>query len=272
MKRIININLLLIIIVLATGCFKEHSEVLPGGENSASIIVTNVSSGFYNLLDLDNAEVSFSIDAAPNSQEIASVDILGSYNSVNEADFVTITTVNSLPATITISAAQAASTAGIPVEDIAVGDIFRYKFRINTVSGNEVLPAASVNASAACPSALEGTYSATATGTSTDGCCPGEVTVESTVTVTRTGDGVYTINDFSGGLYLEWYAVYGISSPDQSPGTFRDVCGELTIFNTNEPFGTAVTGSGSVDENTGVITYTWTNGYDDTGTVILTPN
>ena len=129
-----------------------------------------------------------------------------------------------------------------------------------------------------CPSSLAGTYTSTTTGTSTDGCCPGEVTTESTVTLTETGTGTYTINDWSANLYRVWYGPdggdYGI---DQAfidgggmEGVLIDACAVLSSSTTEEPFGESLTVSGSVAPD-GVITYDWSNGWGDGGTVVLTP-
>ncbi|GLR19225.1 hypothetical protein [Portibacter lacus] len=126
-----------------------------------------------------------------------------------------------------------------------------------------------------CPSNIAtGTYTSTATGTSTDGCCPDVTTVESTVTITAVSEGNYSISDFSAGIYLEWYDVYGITPDFQTDGRlsadFGDICNNLSGTFT-EPFGTASSLTGSYDPATGVITYSWITGYDDKATVVLTP-
>lgn len=125
-----------------------------------------------------------------------------------------------------------------------------------------------------CPSDLAGTYSAATTGTSTDGCCPGEVTTTSTVTLTDLGGGSYLISDWSGGIYFAWYEIYGITAAFVNGGglngNITDVCGTIS-GSFGEPFGTGITLTGSVNEASGVITYSWVNGYDDQATVVLTP-
>ena len=107
-------------------------------------------------------------------------------------------------------------------------------------------------------------------GTSTDGCCPGEVSVSGNVvivaSVTTT---TFSVSDFSGGLYFEWYDVYGIEGPNDSPGTLSYNCQEVGFVSTTEPFGTAVQGGGTFNPGTGRIVYTWFNGYGDRGTVTL---
>lgn len=122
-----------------------------------------------------------------------------------------------------------------------------------------------------CNSDIGGTYTSTTTGTSTDSCCPNETTVTGTVTLTDNGNGFYTISDWSAGMYLEWFDVYGITATTDLTTEIRDICDAIGAGDFNEPFGQAVQLSGSRDAATGVITYTWTSGWGDQATVTLTP-
>ncbi len=129
-----------------------------------------------------------------------------------------------------------------------------------------------VNTSITCtPFDISGTYLViSAKGTSTDGCCPGEVTVSgNTVQITMSTPSTFAVSDITGGLYFEWYDVFGITSPNDTPGNIVYNCGEVTVANSPEPFGTIFTGDGVFDNTTGRITYTWTNGFADQGMVIL---
>ncbi len=123
------------------------------------------------------------------------------------------------------------------------------------------------------PLDISGTYLViSASGTSTDGCCPGIITVSGdfvTLSVNPGNPALFTVSDFSGGLYLEWYDVYGITSPNQSPGILNYNCQEVNFTGTTEPFGTSVQGGGPFDPGTGLLTYTWVNGYGDQATVVL---
>lgn len=122
---------------------------------------------------------------------------------------------------------------------------------------------------ACTPIPVGGTYLSVTTGQSTDGCCPDQVTdLASIVTIEENGDGGYTVSDFSAGMYLEWYDVYGITADFALPATLS-INGSDVIVDGSEPFGTAITGTGTYDKCTGDITYTWKNGYDDTATVNL---
>jgi len=121
------------------------------------------------------------------------------------------------------------------------------------------------------PLDISGTYLVeSAVGTSTDGCCPNETTVSgNTVEVVALSATTFSVTDITGGLYFEWYDVYGITGPEDSPGTLSYNCQEVNVINTTEPFGTAVQGGGPYDPATHRIVYTWFNGYGDTGTVTL---
>jgi len=126
-----------------------------------------------------------------------------------------------------------------------------------------------------CPTRnIAGDYTSTTTGTSTDDCCPDVSTVEDEVQIVEISDGEYQISDWSAGLYVFWYEIYGITPELVSAGALNaqisvlcdDVSAEFT-----EPFGTIATITGKVDLGTGTITYSWVNEFDDKATVTLTP-
>ncbi len=126
-----------------------------------------------------------------------------------------------------------------------------------------------------CPTRnIAGDYTTTTTGTSTDPCCPDVTTVEGEVSIVEISEGEYEIFDWSAGLYGFWYVGFGITADFVAGGGMStqvsvlcdDVSAELT-----EPFGTPATITGKVNLETGIVTYTWINGFDDTATVTLTP-
>ena len=126
-----------------------------------------------------------------------------------------------------------------------------------------------------CESNLEGTYTVVANGVSTDPePTPDEnpaVNFTSEVTLEKSGNFfTYTMSDFSGGLYYLWYDIYGY--PETWPCEIQDLCGEISYLNLVEGFGSPVSGGGSVDPVSGVITI---NGradeWGDTWTLVLTP-
>lgn len=192
-------------------------------------------------------------------------------------------------ATITVTIEEALSAMNLSKADIDGGDFFEFRLALTDTQGR-VFTNTNLSGDVAggayyrspffyrvpvvCPSDLGGEYTATTTGTSTDPCCPDETTLENqTVTLTQVSGTDYEISDWSAGLYQEWYEIYGITPEYVAGGgmigTITDACGGIS-GSFGEPFGTTTTISGSVDA-AGVITYTWTNGFDDTATVILTP-
>ncbi len=253
------------------GCYKSHDEIVPQGANSGGIVVKKINSGFFNFSDLANANVSFDLDLAPNSKAVSSVDVSASLNSTASANFKHVTTLNTLPGTVSVTAAQAATALGVDISSFKLGDIVRFRFKVNFADGTSASSSANVIAPFSCPSDLAGTYTSFSDATSTDGCddCGELMQFESTVTITKLSDGVYRLSDFSAGAYLTWYSSYGISAATNLSCTIRDVCNAISFDPFNEPFQTAVIASGSYNPTTRVLTYTWKNGYDDQGTVRL---
>lgn len=127
-----------------------------------------------------------------------------------------------------------------------------------------------------CPSRnVAGSYTVTATGQSTDSCCPDPASLSGgTVDIVDNGDNTWTIFDWTGGLYGFWYEQFGVTPEYIANGglnaTISVICDDFTAEFT-EPFNTTATISGKVNQETGIITYDWTNGFDDTGNVVLTP-
>ncbi len=172
---------------------------------------------------------------------------------------------------------------GLTADDLSGGGQFDITSTITTVDGatfRSTNSSATVNGSAfrgffdyslfvVCPSDLAGTYAVATEGTSTDGCCPGPYSVEAEVTLTETAPGEYEISDWSGGLYIEWYTIYGIL-PSHMPGSIKDACGVITLLTDAEPFGESLKGDGIVNDD-GTITLSWVTGYGDKGTLTMTP-
>ena len=172
---------------------------------------------------------------------------------------------------------------GLSASDLAGGGRFDVAGTVTTVdgavfrSGNS---SAAVNGAAfrgffdytlfvVCPSDLGGTYSVVTTGTSTDGCCSGmEWNVETEVTLTDNGSGEYEISDWTGGLYTEWYTIYGIND-SHLPGTIKDACNVVDLLTDTEPFGETLKGDGRVNAD-GTISLKWETGYGDKGTLTMT--
>jgi len=236
-------------------------------DNKGAIaVISNVQGGFFNLLDKENTTVSFDLEG--KGETVSSIDVFKSYNG---GDAVMHANVSPGPVSVTLQ--EAIDGLGVSLDDVAVGDVVQLSFETNTSTGT-FKSGETLDIPASCPSSLAGDYTSTTSGTSTDGCCPGTFTAERDITLTEVSGGVYTVSDFSAGLYFDWYEVYGITAANETDGALNaqltDICGDITGTGT-EPFGTAIAITGSVDASTGVITYTWTNGFDDTGSVVMTP-
>ncbi|MBX2817662.1 MAG: hypothetical protein KTR24_16755 [Saprospiraceae bacterium] len=186
---------------------------------------------------------------------------------------------------ITVTGTDLINALGLTADDLAGGGQFDVAGTVTTTDGqvftaNNSSP--TVNGAGfrgffdytlfvVCPSELGGTYSGVATGTSTDPCCPDETTVNADITLTATaGGGEYTISDWSGGLYFEWYDVYGINGPSDTEGDIKDACTIITLLTDGEPFGESLKGSGKANAD-GTVNLKWSNGYGDQGTLVLTP-
>ena len=254
--------------IAAVSCYDDNGvgySSIDLEEKGAVVKVSNIVGGFFNLLDKENTAIS--ADLSTIGEDVSNITIYKSYNGGSP---VLVTSMS--PGTFSTTLVDAVDGLNVTLDDVAVGDVFTYTFQVESPSGT-YNSENSLKITASCPSDLAGEYSAETSGTSTDGCCPGVVTAMSDVTITGS-NGDYVISDFSTGLYFTWYSVYGITEGMQTDGTLnaslKDVCGSIT-GTAAEPFGTEVTIEGSVDNDTGVITYTWVNGYNDTATVTLTP-
>lgn len=271
MKYTKNISCLLLLLMAFgwTACeFGGVEDATPDFQEGVMPQITEVNQGFYNLLDLENAFVDFSVEAVGS----ANVEKVNIYQRFNGGAPVLLTSVNSLPADINIDLSEAAQTAQVNPGDLVPGNSFVYTFEIETTDGRTLSSGTTVKADAACPSAIaEGTYAAVSGGTSTDGCPnPNPVVdLDYTVEITALGAGRYEISDFSAGVYQAMYGTcYGYTF--ETGATIVDVCNELS-FSLTEAFGCDVVGSGSYDPETGNITYSWSNCFGDTGEVVLTP-
>lgn len=94
------------------------------------------------------------------------------------------------------------------------------------------------------------------------------------VVITSEGGNVYSVADFSGGLYsVGPYAdAYGTDNVDNSL-VFSDVCGNISWTGQSDPWGAInMNGVNSVDPATGVITISWfCVGYGENGVSVYTP-
>jgi hypothetical protein len=125
-----------------------------------------------------------------------------------------------------------------------------------------------------CESNLAGVYNVTTTYGFHDFLPDYQSNTIEGVVITSEGGNVYSVTDFSGGLYSvgPYAAAYGTGAADNSL-TFSDICGNIAWTGQTDPWGSISTdGVNSVDLETGVITISWiADFYGETGVSIYTP-
>lgn len=253
-------------VMLVLSCAKDKNDYFD--QKNTSSIVPTPAAGFINLLKLSTEDVNIKVKQDVGT-EISAIAVSASYGKAGA--LTPITTLNGKEGTFSSKVTDLLSKLNKSPNDVKVGENIIFYFDVTDGTGFVSRDRNTVVLPFSCPSELAGTYTSVTSGTSTDACCPTpEADFASEVTLVKLSDGKYQINDFSAGLYLKWYNVYGIASVNDSPGKIQDICGNLSFFDTTEPFATPITGTGTVNIDTKVITYTWKNGYDDTGTVVLT--
>ena len=237
---------------------------------AVSPIIESITSSFFELSDLDNAFVEFKV-TAEFPTEVSKIFVKVGYND-NTAILPPYT---SIPVTVKLTVSEVAAVLGVNINDLELGDVFSFQLLVENVDGITTYSNVVLNATVACASSLDGAYTCVANGSSTDdGPTPDEnPAVNYTTTITLTGtavNGEYIISDFSGGLDTYWYDIYGLSG--DYPGMIKDVCGDLSYINTSGPYGSPISGSGSVDEVTGVITlHGVADAWGDEWDLVLTP-
>jgi len=232
---------------------------------STDLVLSGFSSDILDGNDGDAAEITFTV-TPEGPVDLESVDVFVNYN---DGGAILLRNITDLPSTQTFTIMQLTMALGINFADVSPGDGFVLTYGLNS-NGRTCPSTVLTSVPFQCNSDLGGMYDVTAVGTSTDACCPDETTVSTVVTLTDNGGGAYTISDWSGGLYFEWYDIYGIEATS-NVGDIKDVCAVITLVTETEPFGETLEGSGSVDTGTGVITLSWLNGYGDRGTLTMTP-
>ena len=266
-----------------TSFIELNDGVVPNMTKSAT------TDGFFNLINLNNGEnvtIGFSADIAQGSA--ASTDIVAVYKTAAGPVYsttlfsdVTLPQDFSLSISDIVAAFSEISTSG----DIVVGDVITISARFTMDDGTVLnivnddgtsgvganiqttgLFTTVLSYPVSCPSDLGGNYSVISNGENTDGQ-PAAVNLAYDVTITDLGGGSYEISDFSGGVYVFWYNIYGLTW--EQPGVFTDVCGSLSgTF--GDAWGQAVPATGSVSPD-GTISIHWDNPWGDFGDSVFTP-
>lgn len=226
-------------------------------------VITEVGSSFFDILDIENAYVNFTVTADQTIAE--SITIEKTYKGTRTE----IGTFTSFPVTINVTAEEAVSDiSGVTVGDIDLGDTFLFEVIVTSKSGLRTRSNVIVNAPVACKSDLGGTFTfatiVSAVGEDGDlSGCDGGVTGEGSFI--ENGAGFYRISDATFGQYdCAW-------GDNPATGvTLTDVCNELTVGGSDQ-YGLVY--SFVILSNNGTdLEIEWSNSYGDKGKSVLTRN
>jgi len=246
----------LLLMLMAVAFVACEEEVIEPFENYASDgalpVPSNVSPNFFDFVDFDAATTSFDL-AVKGDASVSSIDVMISYNGAPRA---LLTTINSFPGNVSVTGPEVAAAAGVPVDSVKLKDNFTFSFIMETSAGT-LLPNTTVSIPVSCPSDLAGTYDVSTTYAQHD-FLPDFPSNTMDMEVEQVADGIYSVSDFSGGLYsvgpyVTYYGTTGL------PVEFQEICNEITWTNQSDPWQTLLidpNGTNAVDPAAGTITIT----------------
>ncbi len=142
MKNLKFLTILCCIFIAFTSCEDDDKDRFEFGapdnvEGRAGVFVTaDILTGVINGNDIPNGVFEFIVDAPNNN--VASFDIVAQRITpapdLFESEFELITTVTEFPSTVTITTADLANTFGVTVDDLNLGDQFRFR---NVATGTD---------------------------------------------------------------------------------------------------------------------------------------
>lgn len=236
-------------------------------KEGAIVNVSGINPSFFDLGNVDNAEINFTLSTAGSA--VSNADMYLSYNG---GDFMLYKNVASFPSTENITLAAISDFFGTTPDAIAIGDAFTMKFISNAADG-VYETSKQVTVVASCQSDLAGEYTAVTTYVFHDFLAD-YPTNTMDITVTEEGSGVYSVTDISGGLYSTgpYVAAYGTT---EFPFTFTDVCNNISWSGQVDAFSQDVLvkdGSPSFVDADGVISITvLLSVYGEEWTIVMTP-
>lgn len=272
-QHYIKFCILSFLLIFAVGCTDDHADLLTPAvsvDAAALPVITEQVGSFFDLTDLANSQVSFTIGEIEGGASATSITLTKRFNGGEEVDHATV---EGIPATFTITTAQAADGLGITTDDLVVGDNFEFLIIVNTNNGS-FRSNRNVAAVVSCSSDLAGLYESHTVYGYHD-FLPDFSEHTTQVEIVQENDGIYFMEDLSGGLYsvgpyVAAYATTGV------PGTFRDVCNTISLAGNQDDWGAfgdnADQAASHVDPETGVITLYWkADAYGENGVTTLTP-
>lgn len=266
MKYLSKLTLLLAFVAVVVSACKKDEELAQTFDNN---VLLTANSGVLAYNDIANAGIQMTVNTF-NEGGVDQITIMKSFNGAAAVQHAVVT---SFPTTLTIPVADVVNGLGVVPDSLEVGDKVVFTFKVS-MNGTEFVSPTKYTATVSCLSNLAGTYSRTTTYGFHD-FLPNYSSNTDTVEVTSTASGVYTVSDFSGGLYGvgPYSTAYGTTA---EIFTFSDICNTITWTGQSDPYGTMVpnTAAGSVnayDPVAQTITISWfCNGYGENGVSVYT--
>ncbi len=251
-NRIIYIGFLLITLGLSSCFLDESGELAEEAQISAASIEVPADQVF--ILGLtENLSMNFELAGLSKAEEIASVDVMKSFNGeIGTSSETLFKTVSTIPDSISFTLDELLANTGYEQDQLNGGDRWTLTYKVMLADGR-TLTAGSSDVVFSCLSDIpEVTYTGVAEGFDA-------VLEKSGIQIANLGEGNYSISDISAGLLGAL-----IEDPTyEGGGSFTDVCNTLTVNTYNPPGLVEVTqsaalGPGSYDPSTGVFILNWT--------------
>ena len=294
MKKLKLIFIPIIAFTLLLSCEDDggHSKLDLQVGGLPNIVKIETTDAFINLNELQNGnDIAISYTVSVGQGDVASMDVIGVYVKGTTSERVVLApNVTTFPTTYTLTKDNLISAFNVlnSVDDFGLGDQLKISAIVTLTNGdvfelydttgkqnygqdiaNSPLYKVVQTYPVSCPSDLAGTYGVVSSGSSTDsGATNNPISNYAyTTTFTANGGGSYTLSDAFGGVYIQWYTVYGLDFEVDADVT--DVCGTLTGAFT-DPFGGEVELNGTVNPD-GTIVIDWSNSFGDVGQSVYTP-
>lgn len=225
------------------------------------ILISDVVTGFYDFLFLDDANIGFTVGSFGDA--VSTTDLLVGFGGKT----ATLMSVSTFPSQVSVPLSTALSALGLSNSDLSVGDEFTFSFGdVSTASGT-YKSGTSLAVPVSCSSNLGGTYDYVSTNLKAENGYPCPTgTVMGQVTFTDVGGGKYECSDLGFGQYGS--SCWGDSPATSGDATFTDICNTITSGGLDQ-YGlvyiwviTDVSGPN--------LSMSWSNDYADGGDVVIT--